>query len=349
MAEITIVPGSFKLIKMTDAEYFSKEYKGYVSNSRLGLINPQEGGSPEKYEAGFDNAYSDSFELGSAIHASILQPDFYNISDINKPTGKLGVFSEEVFKLRQQGLSIAESIKQASLNADYYSGKLSANRLKTAIKQSLDFYLKRIKAVDELGKTTLFLSSPIATKHQQIMTNVTADSQMMDTLYPKGLLQPAEFYNEYAILCEVDLIDGDSKIRIKLKAKLDNFTIDHEMQVLTLNDLKTSGKPIGFFMGNNVRTFSEETGEQWVWYNGSFQKYHYYRQMGMYLWLLQCAVKEIYGLNYKTKANMLVVETIPEFKCKVYPVNGKQIKVGLEEFKELLIMVAKWNETKSQI
>ena len=62
--------------------------------------------------------------------------------------------------------------------------------------------------------------------------------------------------------------------------------------------------------------------------------------------MVQCAVKELYGYSYKSKANMLVVETIPDFKCRVFPVNGTYIKSGLDEFKKLLVMVAEWKETK---
>ena len=40
MAVIEIVPESIQLIKMTDEEYFSDKYKDYISNSKLGLLNP---------------------------------------------------------------------------------------------------------------------------------------------------------------------------------------------------------------------------------------------------------------------------------------------------------------------
>ena len=52
------------------------------------------------------------------------------------------------------------------------------------------------------------------------------------------------------------------------------------------------------------------------------------------------------GFNYKLKANMVVVETIPEFRTKIYPVTGKQIKQGLDEFKKLLTLVVEWIEKK---
>lgn len=347
MAEITIVPGSIQLVKMTDPEYFALE--GYISNSRLGLINPDEDGSPEKYKAGITNTYSESFALGSAIHAKVLQPDYYVISDIHKPSAKLGIFAEELFKFRSQGLSLREAIFLASESSDYYSGKLSGTRLKTAIKGVLPFYLKRMKHIEEPGKETIFMPEAMKYKFTQCMKNIEdPKSNILNVLYPPGLLQPAQFFNEYAILCEADYINSDTGeiTRLKLKGKLDNFTLDHENETLTLNDLKTTGKPVSYFMGNFVKTRTIEGEEVEVWYNGSFQYYRYYRQMGMYMWLLQLAIKELYGYNYKLKGNMLVVETIPEFQCKVYPINGKQIKFGLDEFKNLITLVVEWMNLK---
>ena len=34
---------------MDDKTYFSKEYSDYISNSKLGLIDPDRGGSLEKF------------------------------------------------------------------------------------------------------------------------------------------------------------------------------------------------------------------------------------------------------------------------------------------------------------
>jgi hypothetical protein len=80
MAEIKIIPESIQLIRMSDEEYFSEKYKDYISNSKLGLFNEDEGGSLEKYLEGFTSTHSDSFELGSAVHAVVLQPESYTVS-----------------------------------------------------------------------------------------------------------------------------------------------------------------------------------------------------------------------------------------------------------------------------
>ena len=337
---IEIIPESIQLLKMTDEEYFSPLYKDYISNSKIALIDPDEEGSYNKYIEGFKGDYSDSYELGSAVHATTLQPEFFNISDIRKPTGKLGVFAEKLYDLRQTGLNIQDAINEASKQANYYSGKLTNNRLKTAIKSCIPFYLQRIHSVEELDKKTLFLSPPIALKYEKCLIGLDNNPEVARTLHPEGFIQNPEVYNEYAILCEILVTTNNVQTKVKFKAKLDNFTIDHENEILTLNDLKTSGKPVSYFMGNQVTITNEEGNISKVWYNGSFQKYHYYRQMAVYGFLLSCAVKKLFNLSYKLKANMVVVETIPDFSSRVYKVHNKDIKRGLNEFKKLLILIA---------
>lgn len=346
--EVRLIPESIQLIKMTDEEYFSEKYKDYISNSLLSLIDPTDGGSSKKYEQGYENSgYNESFELGSAVHAVILQPNEFEIPEIYKPTGKLGMFALEVFRQRQSlGMPIWAAIYEASIKTDYYSGKLKGARLKAAIQGSLAFYKERMKYTPKEGVQTLFLSKPIKTKYDSCVASITASKEIQDIFYPKGLFSPADVYNEYAILCEADIVHIDTGIvrRVKLKAKLDNFTIDHETQTITLNDLKTTSKPIGYFMGNHS-TFTNSEGKVVTqWFPGSFQKYRYYRQLGVYLWLLRCAVKEIHNIDYTPKVNLVVVETSNNFEWRVFPVEGDYLRAGIQEFKRLLTHVIEWKE-----
>lgn len=46
-----------------DSEYFA--LKGYTSVSRLKLLDPRHGGSPEKYKEGFTFGYNESLLLGT--------------------------------------------------------------------------------------------------------------------------------------------------------------------------------------------------------------------------------------------------------------------------------------------
>lgn len=277
MEEIIIIPDTIQLIKMTDEEYFSDKYKDYISNSKLGLL---ESGSIESYLKGYDQKYSDSFELGSAVHSIVLQPDSYFISKLNKPTGKLGVFVDKVFLLRKEGFKIQDAIDEASKISDYFSGSLSKTRLKTAFTKSIEYYLQRIKLIEKIeDKVPLYLSASMKEKAETCIANVLSNKELYKLLFPEGIFTAPEVFNEYAIFCEVDVVINGNIIRLKLKGKLDNFTIDHENKVITLNDLKTTGKPAGFFMGNNIKEITED-GEVRRWIDGSFQTYHYYRQMG---------------------------------------------------------------------
>ena len=338
MAKIEIIPESIQFLKMSDEEYFSAKYKSYVSNSKIGMLNPQEGGSLEKFKEGFKSEYSASFELGSAVHAMILQPELYEITEIRKPSGKLGVFVEKVFELRKQGYPIYAAIEEASIQADYYSGKLKDKRLKTAIKSGLPFYLNRLKVKESIDKTTIFLSEAMSNQFESCLNGLLTNQSAMKILRPEGLLEDPVVFNEYAILCELKVtLDSGDEVIIGFKGKLDNVTIDYEQNKVNLNDLKTSGKPVKYFMGNHVLV-----GEDKVWYDGSFQKYHYYRQMGVYLFLLQAAINQQSEQTFKYGANMVVVETVPNFQSKVYPVSNKLIKAGLDEFKRLLIILAEW-------
>lgn len=344
MEEIEIIPESIQLLKMSDEEYFSEKYKDYISNSKLSLINPDEGGSIEKYLSGFQSDYSESFELGSAVHCIVLQPDSYFVSELDKPTGKLGLFVNYVYELRQQNYKISDAIKEASLKANYYSNSFSDNRFKTAVRKSIDYYLHRIKQTEIIeDKFPIYLSNTMKNKLGQCLSGIYNNKKLKNLLYPED----CEIYNEYAILCEVNVKINGKTTKVKLKGKLDNFTIDHLSSTITLNDLKTTGKPANFFMGNKIRDIDDNGNEVQRWIEGSFQKYHYYRQMGMYLWLLNSAIQANFGYVYKLKANMLLVETIPNFNSKVCPVNGEYIKKGLAEFKQLLIKVVEWTNDQN--
>lgn len=342
MVKIEIIPESIELIKLTDEEYFSNKYKDYISNSKLSLLNPDEEGSIEKYESGFDSKFSDSFELGGAVHAIVLQPDEYKISDLHKPSGKLGVFVTEVLKCRQNGLDLSSSFKIASEKSDYYSSSLSSTRLKKAIKTGLPFYLERYKKFENEKIQELYLSKANYDKYLMCLKGISDNPKFQNLIKPEGFIQDPDVFNEYAIFCEADIFFDEVLVkRIKLKSKLDNFTIDHENKIITLNDLKTTGKPVNFFMGSNIKKLDEANNEELIWVPGSFQKYRYYRQMGMYLWMLQVAIKKLYNYEYKYNVNMLVVETIPNFKSKVYKVSNADINKGLNELKQLLIYYAK--------
>lgn len=67
LEEIKLEPllDTLRLEKIDDKIYFtSPVYKNRISNSRLGLLNPSQDGSPEKFFAGFKQSFNPSFALG---------------------------------------------------------------------------------------------------------------------------------------------------------------------------------------------------------------------------------------------------------------------------------------------
>ena len=98
--EIQIEPiiESLRLENISDEIYFSKRFSNYISNSRLGLINPKQGGTPEQFFEGKFNAFSDSLIVGSAVHELILQPEsFFMVDCVDRPTAKMGYIADELY------------------------------------------------------------------------------------------------------------------------------------------------------------------------------------------------------------------------------------------------------------
>jgi hypothetical protein len=149
------------------------------------------------------------------------------------------------------------------------------------------------------------------------------NTQVQRLLHPEGLIEQPIIANEQAILMDVKATCPNGKeFVLHLKSKLDNYTIDTENNTIIVNDVKTIGKILSEF-DNNIA------------------KFHYSREMAMYLYLLKLCAKKFHGIeNPKIQANYLVVSTIPDFYTKVQPVTYGQIVQGFKEFQTLLKYVA---------
>ena len=91
LVKLTPLIDTLKLVKIDDAEYFSSKYGSYISNSRLGLLNPFQGGSTDAFFAGFkDEGFVSSLVIGSAVHCLTLQDESFELAPaLGKPTAKL--------------------------------------------------------------------------------------------------------------------------------------------------------------------------------------------------------------------------------------------------------------------
>ena len=115
--KLTPLLDTLRLWKIDDEVYFSSEYKDYISNSRLNLIDPEKGGSPEKFFEGFKPVYSSSFTTGSFTHELILQGELFELVEtVDKPTAKLGALADRLYS---KSLSDQDIINEAIIQSTH--------------------------------------------------------------------------------------------------------------------------------------------------------------------------------------------------------------------------------------
>lgn len=313
---------------MPDDKYFG--LKGFTSISKLKLLDPEHAGSPAKYKAGFNYDYNESLLLGTAIHQQILEPDDFILSDYeNKPSGKLGNFIENICINRKSGMNIVESIKSASTTANYYNGKLTDKIIKKAIKQGLDYYLHLTRGdFTKEGKQVVVLSKKLLDTAKASINSVNNCFGIQQIL-KNNIIEPKQYFNEIALFADIEVTLPDNRTHIiKFKGKLDSVVWDSENQILYLNDVKTTSKPLKFFMG------SVHNG---VIYPGVFYHHIYYAQLAIYSILLQKYFQEVLKItDYTLYANIFAVETTGNYSSECFRINNEYIKLGIKKIKELL-------------
>ena len=329
LKEIKLEPllDTLTLTKIPDEIYFSEQYSKYVSNSRLGKLNPRQGGSPEQFFAPFvPSGYSAALEMGSAVHELTLQPEFFELADdLGKPTAKLGAMADALYPVFVKGDVTPEDVIEASDKVDYYKGKMTTDLINKVLTSCTPYWEKRSSTELSLEQDKEFIH--MDTRSMEVVKScveaLNNNTQVQRLLHPEGLIEQPIIANEQAILMDVKATCPNGKeFILHLKSKLDNYTIDTENNTIIVNDVKTIGKILSEF-DNNIA------------------KFHYSREMAMYLYLLKLCAMKFHGMeNPKIQANYLVVSTIPDFYTKVQPVTYGQIVQGFKEFQTLLKYVA---------
>lgn len=328
--KLTPLLDTIQLIEMSDEEYFSDKWAGYISNSKLALINPAQDGSPQIYKEGLSKhpKYSDSLVFGSAVHELVLQPDdFTLVVNVDRPTAKMGAMADELYNtfINGEGRVPDELIVEASNKIDYYKGKMDTVKIESVRDKCTNYWWDRrdweADHHDKIG-SFIYLDPKSREKLQLCLASVEANKEVQDLLHPKGVFEEPVSMNEAALFMDVKAEHEGKEVILKLKGKLDNFTIDTETNEVVLNDLKT-------------------TGHWLIDFGDSFKKYHYNRQMAMYAWMLRSYVQKQYNVAPSSlMANMLLVCTVPDFRAGVFRVTNGEIRKGFLEFKDLLQRVA---------
>jgi hypothetical protein len=320
---------TLKLENISDEEYFSEKYSDYISNSRLGKLVKD--GAKSFFEKFVSQEYNPSFFFGSLLHQQYLQPESFEVIEgVYTPTAKARLMALELY--HPDGTTPTDDeIKAASYKIGYYKDKLTTNRIKELREKCNQFW--RDKFLYEQnnkfkeGVEYLYIDEKSYNLLQECLNSINNNKDFQKLLHPEFLTEEPYSANEQTILLDVEItIPGyDSRI-YKLKSKLDNFTIDKEENIITVNDLKTTSR------------LAKE-------FDPSF--FHYQRELGMYSYLLKLCSEKFFGMNKPTiRGNFLVVSTIPDYNSLVYPMTLKLFKQGFDEFKFLLQTVAYLNIVK---
>ena len=331
-SDFQVIPilNSIKRVEMDDETYFSIAYKDCVSNSRLGLINPEQDGSGKKY---FNppRFSTDSLKIGSKIHELLLQPsEFKLLPKMGRPTAKLGDVCDEIIKNRTDGMSIYKSIIEASKKVGYYTSIID-KKIPSIIEKGLKYYLKVNEPRSKRGNVTeIILSDKDHDIVSSCLDSCYKNTQLMNKLQPVSLFGDLiESHNEDAMFMDYIITYKDMHVKLKFKLKIDNWTIDVENKTITLNDLKTTSH-----------------GAEWFMYNptGSIYKYCYYRQFYIYSYILWQYCVRRYGACYnngwKINCNVLVVQTTSPYTSKCYSISKSLLDRGKTEFEQLMKRVA---------
>lgn len=309
--------------KISDEEYFSAEYSDYISNSRLKLLDPSKGGSIEKYLAGFPDKKSHSFVVGDTIHKLMLQPESYELApDLGLPTAKLGETTDRACEMRMNGYKIYDAIQLASHYADYFKDRLPFTKLQYILKLGTPFYYKQ-KEYDR--KKYIFLSANDLEICNECVQHLKANTWVTKTLHPKDMFGDyLPTYNEEAFFVDIIAKYKDKETLLKLKMKVDNWSVDVENKKVILSDLKTSSHNINGFM------------DYW------FGEYSYGRQFAIYRWLLQeyCKKEFKYDDEWTTRCVVIVCNTIMDRACKVFNIQQPILDAGMSDALILLKMLA---------
>jgi len=306
---LTLIKPSLKLLKISDEEYFGDKYKNYISNSSMKKINPLQDGDPYSYKFESDDFTSGFLDIGSIIHLDILENIKAKliIGDVPTTAKMINLLNEASEIQLKDGSTLVSNSESLALKHGYKNVKVfEKNVLK--FRRYYQYLLNK-------EQNTFFISESSKEILDKCQTSIEAVKTYLNSIvgehyYEEAILGEFQYSNDWINPSNPSL--GNSIL--KVKAKLDNFIIDHDNKTIILNDLKTTMSDVDEFM---------ET---------SFDKFHYSRQFSFYLYLLDNLINKH---DYKLQANVIVISK-KNGNHIIYPIQQDHIEEGYYEFDSCL-------------
>lgn len=329
---------SLEMKKIEDRFYFGEEYKDYMSNSRLGLINPEQivrkdkDGNPvygcyEEYKKGFDNAYRESFFIGSIYHQGFLQPEYFELCDsVERPSGLKGYIADTLYN-ESAFFPTDDEIYSKAKEINYYGSLFNENKFQQLKESVLPYLLDRYNFEKDYdgNRQLMYLNKFQKINYRRAIYNLNNTGEVKAAMHPISLhnIEPISLNEEAIILHFKVTVDNGEPFVLKLKAKLDNLVINKETNSITVNDLKTHSRDLYEF-------------------ENAIIDFHYYRELAIYAYLLGLIAKRDYGLNdqFTVKGNFIVVTSDKYARVGLFNLNKRLFEKGIEEYRRLIKMVA---------
>lgn len=255
----------------------------------------------------------------SRTHELILQPEYFELApDLMRPSAKLGVIADKLYPYFIKNTITDDLVTKFCLEIDYYVSQLTPNRIQS-IKDTCNEYWKRRQQYEtshETSKIIQYCDAKLLSNVQSCVGNLNNHPQVKSLLHPEGILETPISECEQAILLDIKAeLPNGKNIILKLKAKLDNYTIDKEANIVTVNDVKTYRTDLTM----------------------NCEAFHYYREFALYFFLLAKCCEKFYNMkDFTMKGNYLGVQTQFPFRACVLPVKQQDFKKGLIEMDKLL-------------
>lgn len=315
-----------------------------ISNSALSAINPEQGGSPMKFEkkilnGEIEEAPNPSFENGKIVHKYVEDPSIFNVSDFSKPSDMMSAWVERTFAALPP--SVTETnfldsevvIKSVALDVreDAYSKMKDETVLNKFWNEGLDYisYLFLEKG------DTIIITPSQKEMLDEIIVSINNNPMAFKLLFEQpGFGETIEAYNEKAIYWKKEVSPGETydNVSINMKSLVDRFRLhflSDKSILVDLVDFKTTSSAISNF-------------------KYSFEKYRYFRQLAVYKEAITEFIKQEFistgkypeDVNIVFNYFIVAVETRDLYQCRVFKISDKYVWEGEDEYYDLLREVA---------
>lgn len=313
-----------------------------VSSSSLKHIDPEQGGSPQQFLAFFDEnkeiEETKYLRIGKMIHKWAEDPESFHIAAVAKPAEKLGIVADAIIDwCKGNGEELTDQIYLDIARRCNYQAGYKDDTLIATVKKGAEVYIHELLEADSQGK--IYLSEAEALTIEASCNAINKHPVAKELLF----LQDNDFsekrsLKEVPIFWDATEMVLEEEQTIKMKALLDDVTIDVEKKTITINDLKSTSS--GAYL-----------------YQKTFNSYRTWRQLSFYqkaiiAWALQNGI-DISG--YEFLYNVIVVETNKQVQCVVWKVPSEWITRGTLNIRSLVKRIAihkytdNWNYSLEEV